>query len=216
MTAPAPLSRPGAAPEPAAAPAAFAAARPLRVAILQGSVREGRRSGPLVSWAAARLAADPRFEVEVIDPRELGLGLWHDTLPAATLAGLRARIAAADAFLAVFPELNRGYPAALKALIDLAKDEWRDKPAGFVTYGGRSGGARAAGQLAEVLVELHVPTIRDSVLLTDVGRRFDAGNAFQPDAEAEAALSLVLDRLAAWAGPLRDLRAARAVAGEAA
>ena len=183
-----------------------APARPFRVAVLQGSVRQGRRSEAIAGWALARLAADPRFEADLIDPRALGLSLWHDAMAPEALSALRARIAAADAFLPVFPEYNRGYPAALKELIDLAGGEWREKPAAFVSYGGRAGGARAAEQLSQVMGELHVATLRDGVLLADIGRLFDAEERFAPDAPAEAALSLVLDRLAWWAAPLRAAR----------
>ena len=185
-------------------------ADPIRLALLQGSVREGRRSDEILAWILRRLEGDARFEADVIDPRALDLSLWHDRMDPAALSALRARLAAADAFAPVFPELNRGYPAALKALIDLAKDEWREKPAGFVAYGGRAGGARAVEQLAQVLGELHVVPLRDAVLLSDVAARFGADGRFRPDAGAEAALDLLLDRLAWWAVPLREARAAGA------
>lgn len=50
----------------------------------------------------------------------------------------------------------------------LARDPWRAKPVGFVSYGGVSGGLRAVEQLRLVFAELHAVTVRDTVSLRDV------------------------------------------------
>src|SRR5437870_8041617 len=76
-----------------------------------------------------------------------------------------AKIASLDAFVFVSPEYNHGIPAALKNAIDFLFAEWKDKAAGFVSYGG-AGGARAVEQLRLVLAEVHVATVRAQVLLS--------------------------------------------------
>ena len=43
------------------------------------------------------------------------------------------------------PEYNYGYPATIKNAIDYLSQEWKDKPAGFVSYGGIAAGTRAVG-----------------------------------------------------------------------
>jgi NAD(P)H-dependent FMN reductase len=65
----------------------------------------------------------------------------------------------------VSPEYNHGIPAALKNAIDFLFTEWKDKAAGFVSYGG-AGGARAVEHLRLVLAEVHVATVRAQVLLS--------------------------------------------------
>uniref|UniRef100_A0A915DLW8 NADPH-dependent FMN reductase-like domain-containing protein n=1 Tax=Ditylenchus dipsaci TaxID=166011 RepID=A0A915DLW8_9BILA len=59
------------------------------------------------------------------------------------------KITAADGFIFVTPEYNHGYPAALKNALDHLFQEWGNKPAAVVSYGG-SGGTKSAGQLKQV------------------------------------------------------------------
>jgi hypothetical protein len=54
-----------------------------------------------------------------------------------------ASVAAADAFVIVTPEYNYGPPPSLINAFDFVYKEWNYKPAGFVSYGGVSGGLRA-------------------------------------------------------------------------
>src|SRR2546426_6577627 len=70
-----------------------------------------------------------------------------------------AKIASLDAFVFVSPEYNHGIPAALKNAIDFLFAEWKDKAAGFVSYGG-AGGARAVEQLRLAPAQGHVATGR--------------------------------------------------------
>jgi NAD(P)H-dependent FMN reductase len=106
----------------------------------------------------------------------------------------------------VTPEYNRGYPAALKFLIDLVGEEWRGKPVGFVSYGGISGGLRAVEQLRLVFAELHAMTIRDGVCFANVWssstRRARLLDADRP----EKAMATMLAQLHWWASALRHAR----------
>lgn len=72
------------------------------------------------------------------------------------------RVAAIDGFLFVFPQYNRGYPAALKNALDFLYVEWRNKPASVFTYGTRGGG-KGAQQLITVLHGLHMNVLEDHV-----------------------------------------------------
>jgi NAD(P)H-dependent FMN reductase len=55
-----------------------------------------------------------------------------------------ATVAAADAVVFVMPEYNRTFTAPLKNALDYLYYEWNYKPVGLVSYGGVSGGLRAA------------------------------------------------------------------------
>lgn len=65
------------------------------------------------------------------------------------------RIAALDAFVFIAPQRNWSFPAELKNAIDYLFNEWKDKPAMIVSYGGH-GGNQSAGHLKTVLGSMGV------------------------------------------------------------
>lgn len=195
--------------------------RPLRVAVILGSVREGRLGRAVTDWFLTTAAAvDPDLDLDVVDLAEVDLPLvmpgWGGAPSpeaAAALQGVSPRLAAADAFVVVTPEYNHSFPAALKNLIDWHHPEWQAKPVGFVSYGGLGGGLRAVEQLRLVFAELHAVTVRDSVSLH--GPWSGLGEDGVPrDAEVCAgAAKGMLGQLAWWGRALRDARAERPYAG---
>jgi NAD(P)H-dependent FMN reductase len=119
-----------------------------------------------------------------------------------------AKIASFDAFVFVTPEYNHGTCAALKNAIDYLYQEWTNKAAGFIGYGGTMG-ARAVESLRLVLAELQVATVRTQVgisLFTD----FEDFSAFKPAPTHERTLNTMLDQVIAWGGALKGLRDAEA------
>ena len=54
-------------------------------------------------------------------------------------------------------------PAALKNAIDYLYREWRDKPVGFVSYGGVAAGTRAVQQLMQIVATLKMVPIFEAV-----------------------------------------------------
>ena len=181
---------------------------PLHIAVLIGSTREGRFAPTVAGWFAeqARLRTD--IEVDVIDLLDLELPRHLTGQRDSATAAYAARIDRADGYVVVTPEYNHGYPAALKHAIDLCHGEWRNKAAGFVSYGGMAGGTRAVEQLRQVFAELHVATIRDGVSFHFVGGRFDEhGQPHDADGVNQAATTM-LDQLVWWASALRAARRA--------
>ena len=182
---------------------------PLRLAIIVGSTREGRRGGHVGRWFADVARQRPDLDVDVIDLDGLDLPRRHPRERNAEVRAFAARVDAADAFVIVTPEYNHSYPASLKQAIDLAKREWFAKPVGFVSYGGRAGGVLAVEHLRGVFAELHAVTMRDLVALQMIGRQLDeAGELTNPEGP-EMAAKTMLDQLAWWARTLRDGRATR-------
>ncbi|MFB7503720.1 NADPH-dependent FMN reductase [Streptomyces broussonetiae] len=193
---------------------------PLRVAVVVGSVREGRQGRAVADWFLGTVAGDPGLVLDVIDLATVDLPLvlpgWGgrpDPGTAAVLQDVSPRLATADAFVVVTPEYNHSFPAALKNFIDWHYTQWQAKPVGFVSYGGLGGGLRAVEQLRLVFAELHAMTVRDSVSLhgpwsgiAEDGRPRDA------DVCAGAAKGM-LGQLAWWARALRAARAERPYAG---
>jgi NAD(P)H-dependent FMN reductase len=179
------------------------------LAVIYGSNREQRLCDVVGQWALSRVAVHGGFEIDLIDPAGMTLPARLASEPDATMRGFRDRVAAADAFLIVTPEYNHGYPAVLKFLIDSALEEWHDKPAAFVSYGGQSGGLRAVEQLRLVFAELRVVTVRDSVSLVNAWDQFDGAGRLREPAAANQAIATMLSHLDRWSRTLREVRMAR-------
>lgn len=181
-----------------------------RLALITASVRKGRLGPEVAAWFLRRAEAREDFQIDVIDLAQLNLP--------ADLGGdgdaeiFAKRIEMADAVVVVTPEYNRGYPGALKTAIDTVRDEWRAKPVGFVSYGGISGGLRAAEQLRLVFGELEMVPVRNSVSFTNAWDQFPGNGDLNDPEPANAAADGLLDQLSWWA---RVLRQARAMSGSA-
>ncbi|NJP99323.1 NADPH-dependent FMN reductase [Streptomyces zingiberis] len=211
-------------PSPSPSPSAVAASAPspsapLRLAVIMGSVREERFGAGVTRWFTGVAGRRAGLETEVIDPAALPLELTGPSerpgeATARSLAALRPRLADADAFVVVTPEYNHSYPAGLKNLLDWHSAEWRAKAAGFVSYGGVSGGLRAVEHLRQVFAELHAVTVRDTVSFHNAWGRFDGDGLAGPEgAGAEAAAEKLLDQLAWWGETLREARRRRPYTG---
>ncbi|MBE8519000.1 NAD(P)H-dependent oxidoreductase [Amycolatopsis sp. H6(2020)] len=192
---------------------------PIRVAVIVGSVREGRFGPVVADWLAGVADAHGGFEVDVVDLAEPDLPLVMPAFgatPSATVVAAVAKVAprleAADAFVVVTPEYNHSYPASLKNAIDWHQPEWRAKPVAFVSYGGISGGLRAVEHLRAVFAELHAVTIRETVSFHGAQARFGDDGLPNDDAAGVAAKTM-LDQLGWWARSLTEARAARPYPG---
>ena len=188
---------------------------PSRLAIIIGSVREGRFGPTVASWAADQARAHGGFDVDVVDLADYDIPL---TLPAAPpkyagdsyprpggMTGLTEALDAADAFILVTAEYNHSYPASLKAAIDWHFTQWTAKPVAFVSYGGAAGGRHAVLHLENVLTELHAVTIRDGLAFPNYFATWSDGQSADPEAAGYA--KTLLDQLAWWATALRTARA---------
>jgi NAD(P)H-dependent FMN reductase len=176
---------------------------PLRVAVVVGSTREGRVCDRVAGWIAERARRRADLDVVVVDLADFAFPAAYPLVPTAAMVAFTGRLAAADAFVVVTPEYNRSFPASLKQAIDYGYDEWRAKPAGFVSYGCGSVGLYAVEQLRTVFTELHVVTVRDGV-----GFNLMADKPFDTDRSAAAATAM-LDQLTWWGLALRDARGTR-------
>ncbi|HEY4570473.1 MAG TPA: NAD(P)H-dependent oxidoreductase [Kribbella sp.] len=166
---------------------------PLRLVVLTRNLDDGRFGTAVTRWFAREVERADEFKLELID------------LSVTPSGELPARIDEADAVMIVTAEYNHAYPGDVKTAIDAVRQPWYAKPVGFVVYGGRSGGLRAAEQLRLVFGELHAVTIRDSLGFREEDFTADGQPTDPTTAVAAAAL---LQQLAWWARCLRDARAA--------
>src|SRR3954454_2984720 len=140
------------------------------LAIVIGSTRPGPPGLPTADWSAGVARGHGGFDVEVADLAEIALPLLdephHPRLRQYTKPHTKAWSAIidrADAVVVVTPEYNYVYPAVLKNAIDSLDEEWRDKPVGFVSYGGVAAGTRAVQQLKQVVTTLRMVPVVESV-----------------------------------------------------
>jgi NAD(P)H-dependent FMN reductase len=183
----------------------------LRIAIVVGSTRPGRKCEAVAKWVyeIARKRVDADFAL--LDLATFELPLLDEPMPAQSgsythphTKNWSAAVASFDGYVFVTPEYNHGASGALKNAIDFLYDEWSDKAAGFVGYG-YSLGARAVENLRLVMASLQVATVRPQVglsLFTD----FEHATVFKPTPLQERSLDGVLDHVVAWSGALKVLR----------
>ncbi len=193
----------------------------VRIAIVVGSTRPGRRGDQVARWVQSEAAASVQdaagLEYELVDLAAVGLPLLDEPVPAA-IGDYRhehtrrwARIVASfDGFLFVTPEYNHAMPPALINAIDYLFAEWNDKAAGFVSYG-LNGGIRAVEQLRMALAEVKVACVRSQVALSlfadFVIEDMAEPGTFHPAEHHGPVLARLLGELTAWASALQPLRA---------
>jgi len=181
--------------------------------VIVGSIRPGRAGQPVAEWFIDRARSHGGFDVDVADLAEIRLPLMeepnHPKLRQYTLRHTHdwsARIDRADAIVFVTPEYNYGYPATIKNAIDYLHQEWQDKAAGFVSYGGVAAGTRAVQQLKQVITTLKMLPVFESVNIP-FHTQFIRDDRFYPNDILEQAVTDMLDELARLDGVLRPLRA---------
>lgn len=150
----------------------------IRLAVLNAATSPQRLGDRITDWIVEVLGANRAFDIDRIDLRDLDLPLFDEPelprygryLHEHTRRWSR-RIAAADSFVIVSPEYNRGYSALLKNSLDYLAQEWAFKPVGIVSYGsGLSGGLRGADALRTVLGALQMFPVREMVVVPGVTR----------------------------------------------
>ncbi len=180
--------------------------------VIVGSIRPGRAGQPIAEWFIDRARAHGGFEIEVADLAEIRLPLMeepnHPRLREYTSKHTRdwsARIDRADAIVFITPEYNYGYPATIKNAIDYLHQEWKDKPAGFVSYGGIAAGTRAVQQLKQVITTLKMVPVFESVNIP-FHAQFIRDGRFHANDVLEQAATAMLDELLRLDGALQVLR----------
>ncbi len=184
-----------------------------RLLIVVGSTRPGRAGKPLAEWFRERAEAHGGFEVVMADLAAIDLPLMdephHPRLRQYTKQHTKdwsALVESADAFVFVTPEYNHAPPAPLINAIDYLNAEWGYKPAGFVSYGGVSGGTRAVAILKQIVTVLKIMPLAEMVNIPFVAQVMQDGE-LRPNDVTETAATTMLDALVRWSTALAPLRA---------
>jgi NAD(P)H-dependent FMN reductase len=183
----------------------------LRIAIIVGSTRPGRKADAVAQWVyqIASNRIDAKFEI--VDVSDYDLPLLDEPVPPSRgqyshghTRAWAAKIDSFDAYVFVTPEYNHSTSGALKNAIDYLFREWNNKSAGFVAYGS-AGGVRAVEHLRGVMGELMVADVRSQVMLS-LHSDFENYTVFKPDPRHQATVNAMLDQVIAWGNALKPLR----------
>jgi NAD(P)H-dependent FMN reductase len=181
--------------------------------VIIGSTRPGRAGLPIAQWFIGRAKEHGAFDVQVVDLAELNLPFLdepnHPRLRQYVHEHTRnwsAIVDASDAFVIVTPEYNYGMTAPVKNAIDYLNQEWKDKPIGFVSYGGIAAGTRAVQQLKQVVTTLKMLPVFESVNIPFHTQFIDEEGEVQANDIMIQAAGAMLDELARTETALGTLR----------
>lgn len=144
----------------------------MKIQVIIGTTRPNRFSEIPANWIYQELKKIEGIEAELVDLRDYNLPFFDEpkSPTAAGIGGYTAeavvrwtkKVAEADGYIIVTGEYNHGYPAVLKNALDYVYFEWNKKPVGFISYGSVSG-ARVIEQLRQVVVELQLVPVKNSI-----------------------------------------------------
>lgn len=183
----------------------------LKVGIILGSTRPGRKGESVAKWILEKARGHGGADFELIDLNEFELPMLDEPMPPMMQKYTKdhtkrwsAKITSLDGFIFVTPEYNHSTSGALKNAIDFLSIEWANKAAGFVGYGS-SFGARAVEHLRLILAELRVATTRTQVGLS-IYTDWEKFTNFNPGPQHEANIKALFDEVIAWSKAMKTLR----------
>jgi NAD(P)H-dependent FMN reductase len=183
----------------------------LRIGVIVGSTRPGRKAADVAKWVYGILKPRTDAEFEIVDIEDYRPPLLDE--PISPMFGQytkahtktwSAKIDSLDGYIFVTPEYNHATLAALKNAIDFLYREWNNKSAGFVSYGA-AGGVRAVENLRLVMGELKVADVRSQAVLS-LMTDFENFTTFKPQAHHEKAVHALANEVIAWGGALKSVR----------
>ncbi len=188
----------------------------IKIAIILGSTRPGRKGKGVADWVADKAAERTAAEYELVDLADNPLPHIDEPMPPTLgqYVGEHTKawaetIASYDGFVFVTPEYNHSTSGVLKNAIDYLYAEWNNKAAAFVSYGSL-GGARAIEHLRGITSELQIAHVRQQLsfsMFTD----FENFSIFAPGPQHDEAAVMLFDQLESWTRAMKSVREGEAV-----
>ena len=150
------------------------------VGIVVCSTRPGRVGRKVANWFLGAAEAFDGLDATLLDLADFALPVYDEARHSRfgdyehdhTKRWAKA-VGACDGFAFVAPEYNHGPSPALVNALTYLGPEWAYKPAGFVSYGGRSGGLRAAQLTKPILNALKMYPTKNGVVIQSAGSFVD-------------------------------------------
>ncbi|MFL6159449.1 MAG: NADPH-dependent FMN reductase [Marmoricola sp.] len=184
----------------------------MKIAILVGSTRPGRKGTEVARWILERASQRDDAEFEIVELADFDLPLLCEpTIPGAAkrdYATPQTRVWSAkvdefDGFVWVTPEYNHGVPAAMKNALDVLYPEWNHKAVGFVSYGANEG-VRAVEHWRGIVANVLMVATRGQLTFSTFSEWPDG--VFTPSERREGELRNLLKQLVAMTGAVGTLR----------
>ena len=187
----------------------------MNIQVIIASTRPGRLGERVGKWVAGTASEKSGLRVELVDLADYDLPHFDEAVsprfnpkrrPAAGVRRWLAKAEQADGYVIVTPEYNHSIPGVLKDALDFLDWQFAKKPVAIVSYG-TVGGARAAEQLKQIIIEVKAAVVPEAVALHNAAAAIDESGKFVGDPSnprsPEAALHKTLDELAWWAETLK-------------
>lgn len=176
------------------------------IPVILGTAREGRQSEKVAKFLLAQ-AKNAGLESEIIDVRDYRIVATDKTITLPQAKAALPKIEAADGFIIVSPEYNHGYPGELKMFLDMFYAQWAKKPVGIAGVSiSFMGGGRMVEQLRQVVVELHMHSIREALYFTFVQDLFNEKGDIKDPASFRDRTKAFFDELIWYAQTLKAAR----------
>ena len=154
----------------------------MKLAIIVGSIREGRHTHKIAYYLHQLLENTPDIEPHLLDLAKFDLPLlrdrWEKQNPQPDI--LRAfsdHLREADAMLFVSPEYHGSYSGVFKNAVDHYWKEFERKPIGVICTGsGPMGGINASTQLQLLILAVGAYPSPKKLLIPHVNKAFDEDN----------------------------------------
>ena len=184
----------------------------LKLNIIIVSTRPGRIGPALATWLHDYVKESGAFDAELVDLAAFNLPVYdeprHPRLRQYEHAHTKAwsaSVDAADAFVFVTPEYNFFAPPSFVNAIAFLSHEWSGKPAGLFSYGGVSGGLRAAQSEKMLLTTMNIMPIAEGIAVPMAPKLITDG-VFQPNELILASAKSMIEQLQRWATALKTMR----------
>jgi NAD(P)H-dependent FMN reductase len=192
----------------------------MKLAVVIGSIREGRVSDRLARWVTEEVAKVA--ETEVLDLKDYPMPFMDEAVsprynpersPRPEVRKWLDKLAAFDGYVFVTPEYNRSTSAVLKNAIDYLDYQIEKKPVALVGHGS-SGGAQAIANLRMALPGVGAVTVPQALFFTNrVGEAIDEAGVLKEELREDPygpqnTLKALAETLAWYAAALKTAREA--------
>ena len=185
----------------------------LKLHIIIASTRPGRAGPTIAKWFHQEAAAHGKFDPVLVDLADFNLPVYDEPVHPVLqkyehehTKAWSASVKAADAYVFVTPEYNYNPPPSLVNALNYVYKEWNYKPAGFVSYGGVSGGLRAVQMAKQLVTTLKMMPMTEGVSIPNFGQLIGEDKVFRPNDLILASVKPMMDELHRWAEALKPMR----------
>lgn len=184
----------------------------LKLNIIIASTRPGRGGPAVAKWFNEFAKQDGKFEPVLIDLADIDLPILdepnHPRMKKYEKAHTKKWseiVDSGDAYVFVTPEYDYFAPPSLVNALIYLWQEWNYKPAGFVSYGGVSGGLRSVESVKGLVTGLRMVPIPEGVAVATYQKFINENGVFEAHESHQTSATTMLSELAKWAAVLKPL-----------